>query len=92
MSTEARHFVVDRVVDHIAILQGDDGELHRLDTSRVPVALREGAVLRARRSADGAIDESTVELDEEETARRLAEAGELLDDLKQRDPGGDVIL
>lgn len=92
MSTESRHFIVDRVEGKVAVLEGDDGDVYRLDTSRLTVAAREGAVLRIGLAADGSIDETRVELDEEETARRLARAGELLDELKKRDPGGDVVL
>ena len=92
MSTEFRHFVVDQVEGNIAVLEGDGGEVHQLNTSRLPVGTKEGTVLRIGIAADGSIDNTQVELDEEETARRLAQAAELLDELKKRDPGGDVIL
>ena len=92
MSTELRHFVVDRVEGDTVVIEGDDGAVYEVDRSRVPDPVKEGAVLRIRLASDGSLDDTQIQLDEHERARRLERAGELLDELRKRDPGGDVVL
>ena len=60
--------------------------------SLISVSVEEGAVLRVPVTEDGGPDWSLAELDEELRRRWLAEAQDVLDELKMRDPGGDVVL
>ena len=56
------------------------------------VSVDEGAVLRVPVTEEGQADWSLAVLDEELRRRRIAEAQNILEQLKKRDPGGDVVL
>jgi hypothetical protein len=92
MSEAERIWVVDRVEGRIAVLVADDDE----DTLDVPLnvlphGLREGTVLRVTESEGHPLWASAM-LDEELRLRRLRQAETALNELKSRDPGGDIVL
>ena len=92
MSEAERIWVVDRVEGRIAVLVADDDE-ETLDAplNVLPHGLREGTVLRVTESEGHPLWASAM-LDEELRLRRLRQAETALNELKSRDPGGDIVL
>lgn len=92
MSEAERIWVVDRVEGRIAVLVADDDE-ETLDVplNILPHGLREGTVLRVTESEGHPLWASAM-LDEELRLRRLRQAETALNELKSRDPGGDIVL
>ena len=92
MSEAERIWVVDRVEGRIAVLVADDDE-ETLDVplNVLPHGLREGTVLRVTESEGHPLWVSAM-LDEELRLRRLRQAETALNELKSRDPGGDIVL
>ena len=92
MSEAERIWVVDRVEGRIAVLVADDEE-ETLDVplNVLPHGLREGTVLRVTESEGHPLWASAM-LDEELRLRRLRQAETALNELKSRDPGGDIVL
>ena len=93
MSERQSIWVVDRIEGDTAVLV-EDGTGRSLDVSRslISVSIDEGMVLRVPAAAEGAPDWSSAVPDEELRQGRLAEARDILEELKARDPGGDVVL
>ena len=93
MSERQEIWVVDRIEGDRAVLV-EDGTGRSLNVSRslMSVSVDEGAVLRVPVTEEGQADWSLAVLDEELRQRRLAEARDILEELKTRDPGGDVVL
>lgn len=92
MSTELDRLVVDRFEGGVAVLVGADESTIEVDRSLLPRSARAGAVLRVARDDRGELQWSEAAVDEEATAERLSGAEEILDELRGRDPGGDVVL
>jgi hypothetical protein len=92
MSERTAFYTVDRMEGDIAVLVGDDGVELDVPEKTLPVKVREGVVLRVRLAADGTPDWSSATLDPAERERRLKQARETLNRLRQTDPGGDVVL
>ena len=92
MSEAERIWVVDRVEGRIAVLVADDDE-ETLDVplNVLPHGLREGTVLRVTESEGHPLWASAM-LDEELRLRRLRQAETALNELKSRDPGGNIVL
>jgi hypothetical protein len=92
MSEAERIWVVDRVEGRIAVLVADDDE-ETLDVplNVLPHGLREGTVLRVTESEGHPLWASAM-LNEELRLRRLRQAETALNELKSRDPGGDIVL
>ncbi|MDE2678086.1 MAG: DUF3006 domain-containing protein [Gemmatimonadota bacterium] len=85
-------WTVDRVEAGVAVLVPDAGEqVAEVPLSGLPAGTREGSVLRVPDS-EGRPDWSAAALDEELRRARLDEAERILQRLKRRDPGGDVVL
>lgn len=91
MPTE-RFYAVDRIKRTHAVLIGDAGDEFWVPLSELPAALKEGLVLRVPVGPSAEVDWPEARIDEQETARRRAEAEKLLRNLHERDPGGDVQL
>ena len=92
MSDTERIWVVDRIEREVAVLVGDDsGEMTEVPVNALPNGLQEGSVLRVPEDMGERLWASA-SLDEESRLARLAEAEEILDELRQRDPGGDIVL
>ncbi|HET9949549.1 MAG TPA: DUF3006 domain-containing protein [Longimicrobiales bacterium] len=94
MSTEPELLVVDRFEDDLAVLvsAADAAVTLEVERSLLPGGARPGAVLRVVRDAEGNVRWSEARVDERATEARLEEARRLLDELRHRDPGGDVEL
>ena len=92
MSEAERIWVVDRVEGRIAVLVADDDE-ETLDVplNVLPHGLREGTVLRVTESKGHLLWVSAM-LDEDLRLKRLRQAETALHELKNRDPGGDIVL
>ena len=85
-------WVVDRIESDVAILIADrDGRQADVPVAGLPAGVAEGTVLRVP-EADGRPVWSEAVADEEARQARLREAEEVLQRLRRRDPGGDVVL
>ncbi len=93
MSEPRGIWVVDRIEGDTVILV-EDGTRRTLEVARtlISVSVDEGTVLRVPATEEGGPDWGLAEPDEELGQRRLAEGREVLEQLKKRDPGGDVVL
>ena len=99
MTVEERGtWVVDRIEGRTLVLVEDaSGRTAEVDRESVArewkgTAAREGTVLRVPVGADGTPRWADAVLDEEARRARLDEAERVLGELKERDPGGDVVL
>ncbi len=93
MSEPQEIWVVDRIEGDTAILVEDETR-RTLEVARklLAVSVAEGTVLRVPATEEGGPDWGSAVPDEELRQRRLAEARDVLEQLKRRDPGGDVVL
>ncbi|MEJ2204924.1 MAG: DUF3006 domain-containing protein [Gemmatimonadota bacterium] len=92
MATDERFVVVDRLEADIAVLVFDDGSAMRCFPSDLPEGASEGVVLSVIVDDSEGADLRTLAVDEAETSRRLDQARAVIDELRRRDPGGDVTL
>ncbi len=93
MSEPGRIWVVDRIEANTVVLVEDGtGRTLEVPRSLISVGIGEGTVLRVPATERGGPDWRLAEPDEELRQRRLAEARDVLEQLKKRDPGGDVVL
>lgn len=85
-------WAVDRIESGVAVLVRDDDErVAEVPKIEFPTGTREGSVLRVP-EPEGNPDWGNAVLDEELRRERLREAEEVLQRLRRRDPGGDVVL
>ncbi len=91
MRTEL-YYTVDRIRKGRAILIGDAGDELDVVLDDLPAALTEGAALRVPLDKEGAQDWAAARIDTGETERRRREAQRIIDELRRRDPGGDIEL
>ena len=87
-----RLYVIDRLEGDHAVLVGDDGDTIRLARRELPAGAAEGEVLKVPLDEEDELDWGSANLDRDETRRRRAEAKRVLEELRRRDPGGDVEL
>ncbi len=93
MSERQSEWVVDRIEGDVVVLVEDGtGTSADVPRSELSSAVSEGDVLRVPNHEDGSPDWASASPDEELRQARLARAQEVLDELKGRDPGGDVVL
>ncbi len=93
MSEPQRIWVVDRIEsDTVVLVQDGSGRTLEVSRSLISVSIGEGTVLRVPATEEGGPDWGLAVADEELRERRLAEAQNVLEELKKRDPGGDVVL
>jgi hypothetical protein len=92
MTEGERIYVVDRLEGDIVVLVGDDSGAVEMSASELPVEVGEGDYLRVPVAADGSEAWQRARIDEELREQRLGENRAVLDELKKRDPGGDVVL
>ena len=86
-------WVVDRIEgDTVVLVEDETGRTSEVSRSLISVSVEEGTVLRVPVTEEGEPDWRSAEPDEELRRRRLAEARDVLEQLKARDPGGDVVL
>lgn len=85
-------WVVDRIDDAVAVVIRDgDARREEVPVTLAPAGVREGAVLRVP-EVGGRPSWALAVVDEELREARLREAEEVLERLRRRDPGGDVVL
>lgn len=85
-------WVVDRIESGVAVLIADrDARQADVPVAGLPAGVVEGMVLRVPEE-DGRPVWSEAVADEEARQARLREAEEVLQRLRRRDPGGDVVL
>jgi len=92
MPTERESWVVDRLEGDLVVLVSDDGETAQAPRVEIPPGIREGMVLRVARGEEGLPVWREAVADEEATSARLEEAEGMLEELRKRDPGGDIGL
>lgn len=95
MSEYREIWIVDRIREGTCVLVDDaTGRTLEIAQSLMPSGhvVAEGTVLMVPVTDEGGLDWMSAEADEELQKQRLGEAEEVLDDLKKRDPGGDVEL
>jgi hypothetical protein len=83
-------FAVDRIEGDLAVLSGDDGVQVEALLELLPPGLSEGMVLGVALGTSGEPDWETARIDAAEAGARQKRASEILDELKKRDPGGDI--
>ena len=93
MSESQGIWVVDRIEGDTAVLVEDEtGRALEVSRNLISVSVDEGTVLRVPVTTEEGPDWGSAVLDEELRQRRLTEGREVLEQLKMRDPGGDVVL
>jgi hypothetical protein len=85
-------WIVDRFEGDRAVLERALHETLVLPRALLPEGLCEGDVLRVAVTATTGESRWVLARDEAETRRRVANVKRLQDDLKSRDPGGDIPL
>lgn len=86
-----RLYVVDRIEGELVVLVDEEtGEGVNMDSWELPL-VDEGMVLRVS-IQDDRPKWATAAIDQDETTRRREDAKEILENLKRRDPGGDVTV
>ena len=78
--------------DTVILIEDETGRTLEVSRSLISVSVDEGTVLRVAVTEEEGPDWGSAEPDEELRQRRLAEARKVLEQLKTRDPGGDVVL
>ena len=93
MSGSQGIWVVDRIEgDTVVLVEDENGRTLEVSRSLISGSVDEGTVLRVPATEEGGPDWRSAKPDEELRRRRLAEARDVLEQLKKRDPGGDVVL
>ncbi len=91
MSTEQR-YAVDRLDAATAVLIDEHGNTIAIPKNRLGVALEEGMILFIPIDSSGTPNWYEARVDQEAAEEARKEARKTLDELKERDPGGDVKL
>lgn len=86
------YFSVDRIEGRVAVVIGDDGSTHDVPIHRLPRGLHEGTVLVVEQGPHGAPVWRSARVDREEEARRHSRAQRTAEELRRKDPGGDIAL
>jgi hypothetical protein len=86
------YFSVDRLEGKYAVLIGDGGSQHEVPRNQLPKGTTESSVLEVSLDDSGRPDWAGARLDPAERERRMQRALALLEELKRRDPGGDMVL
>lgn len=87
-----RWYTVDRIEGATAVLVDDDGRTLDVPKRGLPAGAVEGTVLRVPLGKDAKPEWARARVDQDEAARRRAEAQDRIERLKKRDPGGDITL
>ncbi|MEX2465336.1 MAG: DUF3006 family protein [Gemmatimonadota bacterium] len=93
MTDEHFLWIVDRIEgERVVLVEDATGRTAEVGRSGIGVPVREGTVLRVPISASGTLAWTSARADAEAERARRDEAKDILDDLRGRDPGGDVEL
>jgi hypothetical protein len=91
--TRVEVWVVDQVADGLAVLVEDEDEIVvQVASDLLGDMAIEGAVLRVPLGSVGQPEWDLATRDVQAEEERLDAAREAIEDLKNRDPGGDVVL
>ena len=91
MPTEQR-YAVDRLNATTAMLIDENGHTIAIPKNRLGVTPEEGMILFIPVDSSGTPNWYEARVDQEATKEARMEARKILDELKERDPGGDVKL
>lgn len=91
MPTEQR-YAVDRLTATTAVLIDESGNTIAIPKNRLGVTPEEGMVLFIPVDSSGTPNWYEARVDQEAAEEARKEAQKILDELKERDPGGDVKL
>ncbi len=91
MATKQR-YAVDRLSAATAVLIDENGNTVAIPKDRLGVAPEEGMILFIPVDSSGTPNWDGARVDQEATEEARKEARKILDELKERDPGGDVKL
>lgn len=93
MNESTHQLIVDRLEGEIAVVEVDGARFFELPRWLLPAEAREDDVLTVTRRAgpDGAITHE-IQIDARATTSARAEAAQLVDRLRRKDPGGDISL
>ena len=87
---EKRIWAVDRIEGDIAVLVSDaDSRAVQVSLTKLPEGTEEKSILHVFERRDQPVWNSAV-LDESIEIEKESELEEIVEDLKQRDPGGDI--
>jgi hypothetical protein len=89
---EATLWVIDDIESGVARLEDPAGRFFELPASWLPLGSAAGDVLRVTVNSTGQGAALALHRDDEEARRRLDEAGDRLERLRKRDPGGNIDL
>lgn len=92
MCNESVFYAVDRLEGTLAVLISDSNQQQLVSLTNLPGGLREGDVLRLTLDSDGAPIWTSARFDKAESDRRMLGATKTLQDLRLRDPGGDLSI
>ncbi len=93
VAASTHQLIIDRFDGELAVVEVDGTQFIELPRWLLPAEAREDDVLTLTRraAADGAITHE-IRIDAGATARARAEARELVDRLRRKDSGGDLVL
>lgn len=91
MPTEQR-YAVDRLNETTAVLIDENGNTIAIPKNRLGVTPEEGMILFIPVDSSGTPNWNEARVDQEAAEAARKEARKILDELKERDPGGDVKL
>lgn len=83
-------WIVDRIEGDVAVVEDEAGNTFDVPLAVLPADIREGDVLHVER--DPGVILRSVRHDAEATGERRRQLESLLNELRQRDPGGDIEL
>lgn len=83
---------MDRIEGEFAVVEGEDGKTFDVPLHFLPPGAREGDVLRVERKPGSGPLSWVVTPDPEATEARREQLRDLAEELRQRDPGGDIEL
>ena len=89
---EKRIWAVDRIEGDIAVLVSDaDSRAVQVSLTKLPEGTEEKSILHVFERRDQPVWNSAV-LDESIQIEKESDSEEIVEDLKQRDPGGDITI
>ncbi|HLU24889.1 MAG TPA: DUF3006 domain-containing protein [Longimicrobiales bacterium] len=90
--SDTHRLIIDRFEEDLAVVEVDGERFLEVPRWLLPDGAGEDDVIRVRRSAEGAGLVLELEVDAEATAEAREEARRLVEELRARDPGGDLVL
>ena len=89
---DKRIWAVDRIEGEVAVLVSDtSNRIVEVNLKKLPEGTKEKSILRVFERKDQPVWSSAV-LDESIEVGKESETGRIIEGLKKRDPGGDVVI